>query len=813
MRDDLVNAVRAGGIVGIAFGAVDTIFSLLSKNLGIGDRTFWLATVSGSGRYILFGVASALVLYLLIHFLAMAFCKAGHPVFHGRTFFMLGLLSLWVCVLGGPKLHHHNALRPRLGAGLSWMILESALILVCIVTSTCLFQWFSNLAGSETTGIPGLDYLLLALAFAMFVTGGLFFNERVPGILTPKSILFNVFFSGGIALALWACVRGLAGLRGATTRARIPARVFRLAGWTGLAVIVFCSLVIEGPFSFTNSRPVEKGESSLVSIGDERRAVLGAPCPSEFRFPFAPRSRIELEFGYKNLLPHDNLRYDAHLAFDSGKEIALFSRVISGANSRRARHYQEIIDPLTVDTAGAELVLRATGTCREAYWAPPLFSNLGGLPKGPSVIVVSLDTLRADHLNAYGYEKRITSPEFDAWAQHGVLFENAISQAPGTLSSQMSILTGRYPSSHNVTYRQWRKGNAIPVLGRNIPTVAEIASANGVLTVAYTGAVYFSKPIGYARGFQRYVSTDDWTYGSVDNVFEKAFHWLRHHRHDRFFLFLHTYEIHYPYTQEMFVHAENLLPEEPGPYNEALYDGGIRKVDLYLGKLRRLLRETGIEPNTLVFIVSDHGEEFGDHYPVFSSGHGYSLFEEQVHVPFLAIMPGKFEGGRRIAAPVELIDIAPTMLELLGIPIPPGMEGKSLLPMLRGDATGEGCRAFSEDVFIGPERKCVRSGKWKYVLTVDDDANGNSIAIMERSLTEQISKHLMVTDKEMLFDLTDPQGAEKKNLLGAEPEIRRMMRTHLERWKERYQGELPPVSSLPMDEETVEMLKTVGYME
>ncbi len=309
-------------------------------------------------------------------------------------------------------------------------------------------------------------------------------------------------------------------------------------------------------------------------------------------------------------------------------------------------------------------------------------------------ILISLDTLSAGHLGAYG-SRRPTSPFFDALARRGTLFENAFVQYPSTLVSHMSIFTGLYPQQHGVYPPSFRLSPAIE-------TLPERFSRAGFRTAGHTEGGFVGRFYGFARGFDEFTDPRVKHTTDIEKTLEKGLAFLRGlGADDRFFLFLHTYSIHDPY-QPPEPYASLFWPgEPPGPgaklpigqvnaglvsveareidYFEALYDGGIRYADEVLAGFFEELGGLGLEQETTIVVTSDHGEEFMEHGRV---GHT-QLYPETVHVPMLVLHPDQ-PGERRVREPVQSIDIAPTLLEIAGIAPLDAAAGRSLVPLIRG---------------------------------------------------------------------------------------------------------------------------------
>lgn len=313
------------------------------------------------------------------------------------------------------------------------------------------------------------------------------------------------------------------------------------------------------------------------------------------------------------------------------------------------------------------------------------------------IVLVSLDTLRADHLGTYGYP-RDTSPRLDALAEEGFVFERAVAPAPNTPPSQMSMMTSLYPGRHGFT------GNG-DRLAPGIETLAGRLSAAGLATGGFVDGGYLKAAFGFARGFDVY---DD-RGGGLAGLVPRALRWLDAQGDRPFFLFLHTYDIHAPYVApEPFAGMFHEVPYEGdlvptierldalfragAPLSEAdrqhlvdSYDEGIRYADHQLGRFLDALAERGRLDDTLIVVTSDHGEEFGEHG---SLVHWQLYYQPNLHVPLIVRPPGGVEGPVRIAEMAELIDVLPTLLEWAGAPALPVAQGRSLRPWMRGEGSG-----------------------------------------------------------------------------------------------------------------------------
>jgi len=309
-------------------------------------------------------------------------------------------------------------------------------------------------------------------------------------------------------------------------------------------------------------------------------------------------------------------------------------------------------------------------------------------------ILISIDTLRADHLGAYGYA-RDTSPVFDRLAERGTLFEWAVAQYPATLTSHMSIFTGVYPQEHQVLPPS-------TVLAESIETLPEHFQAHGFRTAGHTEGGFVAGGYGFRRGFDEFTDTAYRSDTDVERTFERGLEFLRGlSDDDRFFLFLHTYSVHDPYAppdryREMFWSAEppdtfdssgkNLrqvnqgemeIATETVEYFEAMYDASIRYVDDVLGGFLDELESMGLLDETTLMVTSDHGEEFLEHGKLAHT----QVYPESLRVPLLVWLPQQ-PTPHRVTELVETVDIAPTLYELAGLPAAPQVSGRSLVPQL-----------------------------------------------------------------------------------------------------------------------------------
>ena len=291
------------------------------------------------------------------------------------------------------------------------------------------------------------------------------------------------------------------------------------------------------------------------------------------------------------------------------------------------------------------------------------------------VVIVTLDTTRADHLGCYGYDKPI-SPNLDQLAAESTLFENAISHVPTTLPSHSTMFTGMYPQDLEIRY------NLIDALGPKADTLAERLQAAGFKTAAFPAAFVLSEKYGLDQGFDLYVEPNKegvseqqaaMGIGGTRNAeqgVDDVLNWLNAQGDDKSFVWLHFYDPHSPYSPPFPYSSQ---------YRDAPYDGEIAYTDAQFGRLMDRLRSDPQWDKTLVIVAGDHGEGLHEHR---ERWHSYLVYETTQHVPFIVRAPG--HAARRVAEPAMLSDITPTVLDLVGLEMPEEMRGVSLRPALQG---------------------------------------------------------------------------------------------------------------------------------
>jgi choline-sulfatase len=391
----------------------------------------------------------------------------------------------------------------------------------------------------------------------------------------------------------------------------------------------------------------------------------------------------------------------------------------------------------------------------------------------PNLLLVTIDTLRADHLGAYGHAPAET-PTADRLAREGVVAEDATAHAPQTAPSHASILTGRLPYEHGI------RDNFSPPLRPGLPTLASVLRGEGYETAGFIGSITVSSRTGLDRGFE--VFDDPFTRegerrlvtGSerrAGEVVDAALAWLRQPRERPFFAWVHLYDPHAPY-------------EPPEPYDRRLadpYDGEIAYADEQMGRLLAFLDEHGLRGSTLVVLTSDHGEGLGEHG---EDEHLLFVYDATLHVPLILSWPGVLPGGKRIPGQFRSVDLVATTLELMGVPAS-AVGGASRAAALRDAARLPASESYAESLYgslhfgYAPLR-ALRTGDWKYV---------------EAPRAE-------------LYDLAADPG-ETRNLLETEPARAEGMRERLAGYDE---GEQAPARPVGVDASELERLIALGYV-
>lgn len=420
-----------------------------------------------------------------------------------------------------------------------------------------------------------------------------------------------------------------------------------------------------------------------------------------------------------------------------------------------------------------------------------------------NVILIVVDTLRADHVGCYGY-KRETTPNIDRLAEESIVFKQAISAAPWTAPSLACLMTSKSPAVMGYTHDA-------PKLDQEILTLAEIFKKNRYVSKGIISHVFVSSSFGFDQGFDSYDQENAKGHGHVSSlsITEKAISFIEETQGDRFFLFLHYFDPHYNFI----LHEDfNFYPDYDGPlhsgqslireirkiawslsaedieYLKALYDSEIRFTDFHLGILFEQLKEKDLYDNTLIVVTSDHGEEFcerGD----FWIGHTKTLYQELIHVPLILKLPGQ-RTQKIVDQSVGLIDLMPTLIHYLSLDVPRDYECEGEIIDLENGRRMNQKGILSETYRRARLRSVVKEG-WKLIL---DLAQGNN----------------------KLFNLSeDPR--EIQNLVSDMDEKSRALNVLIHDWEKyvaqkrlqlKLKGERPELTP-----EQIEILKSLGYIK
>ncbi len=414
--------------------------------------------------------------------------------------------------------------------------------------------------------------------------------------------------------------------------------------------------------------------------------------------------------------------------------------------------------------------------------------ELGRLPAGArrealNLLVVTLDTTRADRLGAYGKPTASTTPVFDRLAGDGVLFEQAMTSAPLTLPAHATMFTGHFPPQHGV------RDNGGFFLDPSATTLAERLKARGYQTGAFVGAFVLDSKWGLDQGFDHYADDFDlskvkaMSLGNVqrpaNEVVDLALPWLQSVASQRFFAWLHFYDAHAPYE-----------PPEPfaSQYRTQPYNGEVAFVDAQLGRVVAFLEARGLLEKTVVVVLGDHGESLGEHE---EGTHGFFVYETATHVPFLIRAPFDRTRGRRVTSLVRTADLAPTVLDLLGTE-PAASEapapGKSLVPVMTGAAADLGAEGYAEAMYPlhhygWSALRAVRIGQYK----------------------------LIDAPRPELFDLAADPG-ETTNLFESRRDVGNRLQRALRALEAQFARAAAPAKAETIDPETRARLTSLGYV-
>jgi arylsulfatase A-like enzyme len=486
-----------------------------------------------------------------------------------------------------------------------------------------------------------------------------------------------------------------------------------------------------------------------LKLGGRDMNVIFSPPESQYEFDIDLDEGSVLDFGIGIVKEYDS---DGVIRGNNEEKGVNFMIIMEAEGKKRTifQHYlapPPVEDRETVSFSRQRLdlphaknirlsLITKGGVENMTFWYNPVLFKKE--MNSTNVILISVDTLRPDHLGCYGYYRE-TSPNIDSLAENSVLFSNVYASSPWTLPSHVSMLTSLHGVNHQVYHDDER-------MDPEILTLADLLRQNHFFCNAFTGGGFVSSVYGFSKGFDMYQEGGGGVFrqDAAEYCFRLVAEWLDAHSRDKnFFLFIHTYQPHDPYAcpepyKDMFLAEDakwghinlmghlggrsNLfkpLPEEERQNIVDLYDGEVRYTDeALIGPLIQKLKQLDLYDTSLILFTSDHGEEFYDHK---SWGHGHQLYNESLKVPLLVKFPESRFQGTTVSKIVSLVDVVPTILEELRVDISElSLDGKSLFPVIEGKEREE--RSFWADIGGNvlnshvPQKISTNSGTEKFIL-------------------------------------------------------------------------------------------------
>lgn len=490
---------------------------------------------------------------------------------------------------------------------------------------------------------------------------------------------------------------------------------------------------------------------------------------------------------------------------------------------------------IVVALTGTAAAMAAFGQLRQYH------SELQPDRTSTNVVLVTIDTLRAEHLGYLGYD-RPTSPFIDGLSERSVVFEEAVAHFPLTTPSHASILTGRYVRSHGAT------GNCVPIV-ESAPLLSEILREEGYATAGFVTGIPVSQRYGFGRGFDHFVDRERvdfrtasvadalgqlklsrtiWRWTGRDRLSTAVARWIRRKPGQPFFLWIHQIAPHLPYSppfryERAFDRARSSLAtngdtigrinsHEFEPSSDdlehmiGLYDAEIAFTDHILERIFLDLESSGYLDDAIVVFTADHGEKLYDRSNYI--GHGYTLYDEEIIVPLFFFSPSRLAEPARIGVCVETIDIAPTVMELLGLPLEPSFQGVSLMPLMEGGEEDGVGRAVGLETrraagkASGPDGRRAHPQREAPTYSIDENS---------KMLRYRGWKYIKNADgREELYDLgTDP--GEVRDLASERPNRLAELRELLHAWD----AGIPVAreEAHELDEESIRALESLGYIQ
>ena len=558
--------------------------------------------------------------------------------------------------------------------------------------------------------------------------------------------------------------------------------------------------------------------------------VIFAPPESEYRYPIKLDREATLDFGIgilKNENPEDtdsNGKQDVNFFIvleANGRKKTIFQKYVSFSSSEEAKRLSFSRHKIDLPIVRSQVLLSLiTKGDKNTYsfWYNPVLRRPD--KKGYNVILISIDTLRADHVGCYGYSRE-TTPNIDSLASDSAVFLNTYASSSWTLPSHVSLLTSLNTVRHGVNYHDQR-------MSPSLVTLADLLRQNGFSNSAFTGGGFVSATYGFSKGFDMYREGEGGVFNQngAELVYRVVSRWLDQSSDNQFFLFIHTYQPHSPYAcpypyKVMFLEDDakwghlditSYIGGKKGLYKKlspkeqrdiiGLYDGEIRFTDEELIKpLLLKLKELGIYERTMIVLTSDHGEEFFDHG---SWTHGQNLYDESLRVPLIIKFPGSKYRGKKIGSIVRLIDVMPTILDELGIDYSGiSVDGLSLIPFLKGRESKD--RIFLAEIGDNvlnshvPWKKTMNFEKFKLILNKEYSKEDLKFFSPSPSLIPKVE----------LYDLVkDPR--ELENIASKMPALARQLTRKI---KEAFsKARIGKQEKIKLSKELRDQLKALGYI-
>lgn len=573
------------------------------------------------------------------------------------------------------------------------------------------------------------------------------------------------------------------------------------------------------------------GIKRKLKLGGAEINVLFSPPKSKFTFSLNIPENSVLEFGIGNVRDENSeelIKSTGNeergatflISFETkGRKKTIFQKHLPFPDKDEKHSFsRHCIDvPYTQEEVELSLVTEG-GEHNFSFWYNPVLYRKERSLR--NIILISIDTLRADHLGCYGYN-RDTSPNIDSLASDSALFLNTYASSPWTLPSHVSLLTSLHGVHHQVYYEREKMDPAVL-------TLADILRQNHLFCSSFTGGGFVSSVYGFSKGFDTYSDGVGGVFqqDSAGLLFRVVSEWLDREKNKNFFLFLHTYQTHNPYAcpypyKTMFTrkgakwrHIDLVsylggkpglfkrLPEEERQNIIDLYDGEIRYTDEKLiGPLIGKLKEMELYDQTMIIFTSDHGEEFYDHK---GWGHGHSLYDESLKVPLVIKFPGSKFKGKEIGNIVSLVDVMPTILEEMGIDFSDlNIDGRSLFPVIEGKEKGD--RKFLADIGSNvlnsriPQKISMNIGKDKLILNKKFSTKDLDFFLYAPPALKPVE----------LYDLKQ-DSIERKNI---DDKKSVLVNQIIQQINEIYsKAKKRKISRPEIDEELLEQLKALGYI-